>query len=115
MKLKWKVQPEPTGKYRAFEKRGWPYCEDENGRTIAFIQCDDSYSIRKAAGQDHSPLTVLIRCGATSPEERKLHGAFRWRKFKTQFSSLTLAKFHFEQFVKNNPNHCWDYEDIRER
>jgi hypothetical protein len=43
MKHTWKVSDNPTGRYRSFERRGWPTAEYENGDNAARIREDFVY------------------------------------------------------------------------
>lgn len=36
-KLKWRVDPAPTGPYRSFSKRAWPSADYPNGATAGYI------------------------------------------------------------------------------
>ena len=84
MKLKWKVQPEPTGRYRSFEHRGWPQAELSNGDTVAIITCDDSYVPALAKAGHHKPLKVRVADYSRTPGQ--------WYVLKERFETLDKAK-----------------------
>ncbi len=43
MKLTWKVDPPPTGRWKSFTKRGLPTAEWPDGSIAAMIYCVDEY------------------------------------------------------------------------
>lgn len=43
MKLTWKVDPPPSGRWKSFTKRGWPTAEWPDGSIAALIYCADEY------------------------------------------------------------------------
>ncbi len=57
LKLKWRVDQPPTGRYRTFMKRGWPEAE-ANGRPVAWLDAERSYEPRHA---EDTELTVRVR------------------------------------------------------
>lgn len=62
MKYKWKVDPPPIGRYRSFERRGWPtayYC-DENESCAAWIMCEDKYCPADVKTGKHKPLKLHV-------------------------------------------------------
>lgn len=99
---KWKVDPEPTGPYRSFNKRGWPTAETLDGESIAHIRCKDEYRPANLPTANHAPLHVYIRCKNVNPEK---NGAWSWRKLKGEFKTLVDAKFAVERFFRAHPEH----------
>ena len=59
-KIKWEVQPAPTGHYRSFQRRDWPY-----GRSpcniFFMISCEDKYCTADVKTGNHKPLKLLFR------------------------------------------------------
>lgn len=43
MKIKWKVAAPPVGRYRSFEKRGWPTAYYKDGKPAVFVHCKEAY------------------------------------------------------------------------
>jgi hypothetical protein len=60
-KVVWHVAPVPTGRYRSFERRGWPTANyGKHGLIAASISCDDEYYPSDVREGKHAPLTVRI-------------------------------------------------------
>jgi len=92
MKLKWRVSPVPTGRYRSFEKRGWPSAEYHGTDCAAvLIRCEDEYQPRAVRDGNHGPLTLYV-AHWNDPAERGDGAAFNWRKVKVQIATLGEAK-----------------------
>lgn len=97
MKLKWKVDPKPTGRFSSFDARGWPRAEDENGEIQAAIHAEGiarvltiQYTPEKAKSND---LTLRVRVRIDSaPDDVEKYGKWRWATLKNSFSSLAAAK-----------------------
>ena len=96
MKYRWKVSPEPTGRYRSFEKRSWPTAWYANGEIAASISCDDDYRPVDAREGKHGPLTVAV---ADHSEEK-----WKWRRMKQRFSTLTEARDGFAKLLNIMPH-----------
>jgi len=105
MKLKWRVKSTPTGRYRSFEKRGWPDADYPNGRPAVSIDCDTSYSATVVASEKHGPLSVHIACHNKIEDWPKL-GAFNWRTLIKRASTLAEAKKLAEDFISSHPEVC---------
>lgn len=86
MKMKWKVSPKPTGRYRSFEIRGWPYLVYEDGQLAASIHCADAYSKQRAESMKHAPLSVIVYDYSSGPQLR------RSRRLAATFNTLNQAK-----------------------
>ncbi|WP_414611798.1 hypothetical protein [Stenotrophomonas muris] len=100
--LKWRVQPAPTGRWKSFEKRGWPTA-DFAGTDIcaARIDCDDSYNPRNAKEFLHSPLSVYV--AKYNHDRSNGQGAFNWVRIKRTFSSVTEAKDAAAEAIRQHP------------
>lgn len=98
IKYKWKVQSEPTGRYRSFDKRGWPEAVTPEGDTLAVLHCDDDYVPSLAKSGNHRPITIRIRIASET-------GSWRWGKLKGEWPSLKEAKKAFKSFLVKYPNH----------
>ena len=95
--LKWQTQPAPTGRYKAFDKRGWPHA-DFNGTefTAAAIYCDDDYRPSNAKLGHHAPLTVRVA------DYRADGKSWEWRTMKNRPATLDEAKKQAAQFFEKN-------------
>ena len=96
LKIKWRVSPEPTGRYRSFENRAWPQAEYANGQPCAWILCEDEYYPPDVREGRHRPLTVRV-ADHSRPE------GWMWRTLKTRRTTLADAKAAVEQFLTSNP------------
>lgn len=92
-KIKWRVDPAPTGRYRSFEKRGWPGADYSTGAAAAQIYSTtgQAYIPSLARTGQHAPLELRVAehgfwNGDSSPE------TFRWRRVKQRFSTVDEAK-----------------------
>ena len=95
MKLKWKVDPEPTGRYRSFEGRAWPSAEYVDGRLAAFIVCSEDYRPRYVKTGNHPELAVKLY---------DYSGAERVTKvLKARFATLAEAKAATAACLAANP------------
>lgn len=103
IKLKWRVQPEPTGRYRSFDHRGWPSADYPNGQGAASIHCEDDYSAKRAKGElPHTELSVWIAFHHPK-SEWPLKGGFTWRTLKARFAILAQAKEAAQAFIDSHP------------
>lgn len=98
MKIKWRVAPVPTGKYRSFDRRGWPFAEDERGRSIAMIVCDDSYVPSRVKTGEHAELQIYVA------DYRPAPGSFRWRRLVKRGATLDEAKRLVSEFFEKYPH-----------
>lgn len=104
MKLKWKVNEVPTGRYRSFHKRGWPSCLYSNDNLAAQIysSTNQEYVPSQVKAGTHDPLNVWV----TDWSARKTNPAgpaFTWRKLKKTFSTLSAAKAAAEGVLSQHP------------
>lgn len=101
-KIKWKVGSPPTGRYRSFEKRGWPSATiGPDDQPIASITCEDDYTPQRAKGGGHGELTVSI--AVWQPREGNTD-TFKWRTMKQRYQSLDAAKRAAEDFIIKYPS-----------
>lgn len=108
VKLKWTVAPAPTGRYRSFEKRGWPQCRyvlppshDDAFRPAASISSDTEYTPDAAkTGLDSwgDPVVLVVRIAVHN--ER----SFEWKRVKQSFNTLEAAKAAAEHLIQANPS-----------
>lgn len=94
---KWKVDPEPTGRFRGFENRRWPsaFYMNERENLCGDIQCSDDYSPSRAKSGLHTPLTVRVCDHSVTP--------YKWRKLKGEFATLDQAKMALEKVMQTYP------------
>lgn len=99
MKLKWKVDPPPTGRWRSFECRGWPTAEYEDGTIAAHIRCEDAYIPSLVKEGRHAPLIIIIY------DYSKPNGNCPWTRMKLMKPAATLreAKERVKQYLKSHP------------
>jgi hypothetical protein len=95
MKYTWRVSPVPIGRYKSFNKRGWPFAEYENGDIACHIICKDSYSKYTMLTGLHSVLTVMVADHSS--------GKLVNRNLKQTFKTLNEAKTAFKRFIKAHP------------
>ena len=100
-KLKWSVCPAPTGRFRSFEKRGFPFADYENGRPAAKIECDKSYIPEHRTATDLS-LTVYVAEWYVREDDDVL--TFKWRRVKKTASSIAEAKEIAAIVLERNPS-----------
>jgi hypothetical protein len=96
VKIKWEVEPPPSGKWRSFERRGWPSAvfRTEKEHRAAIIHCADEYVPAKVKTGDHAKLAVSIA------DWRDGHKG-EWLKMIPRFSTLKQAKeFIAETYAK---------------
>lgn len=94
-KIKWFVMEAPRGKWKSFERRGWPTAETADGRMIARIECADDYSPRRVAAADHGELTVFVA---------DWRGGLRaWNRIINRATCLSEAKAMVKRFYDENP------------
>ncbi len=86
IKIKWKVDPKPTGQYSAFQHRSWPTASfnDNDGPAAAQILCSVDYTPERATSGEHPELKVLVADYSVDP--------WQWRVLKARAASLKEAK-----------------------
>jgi hypothetical protein len=100
MKLKWKVSSPPTGRYRSFEKRGWPTASFPNGDPAAAIYCKDDYEPSLAKTGQHAELVICV-----AKWHRKESGGrtFEWKTLVLRAATLDAAKQLVTDFFAKHP------------
>lgn len=100
IKLKWKVEPIPTGRYSSFETRGWPSASWPCGALAAMIYCQNEYVPRHLASGEHGPLTVKL-CHHNHPDTPN-----SWKLFtlKVRPKLLSEAKELVQKFYETHPD-----------
>lgn len=97
MNIKWKVAEAPTGKYRSFERRGWPtaYYDSVGGKPAAFLSCDDAYVPTCVRTGAHAPIKVIV-LHHNHPEAKS-----SWKRFvmKERAATLSRAKEMVAEFL----------------
>ena len=97
-KIKWVVDPPPTGQYQSFHTRGWPTGENHQGQSMFHVQCGVEYEPCRVREGDHPPLRLRVAVPNDDPDK----GAWNWRLLKGEFKTLgDLKKFAEEFYAKN--------------
>lgn len=96
-RIKWEVEPAPTGRYGSFEKRGWPigFLDGDGQRVL--IRCNDEYVPARVKTGDHSELTVSVDIYDNITGKTKL------ATLKQRAKTLKEAKELAEGFFARNP------------
>lgn len=96
-KIIWKVSPEPTGRYRSFQKRDWPDASYEDGKHAGSIECDEEYCPADIKAGKTFELRLSF---ADYSEGSESLGAWKRKTFKKRFSTIgECKKFLKEYFV----------------
>ena len=98
-KLKWSVCPAPEGRFRSFEKRGFPSADYANGHSAAKISCELSYKPDHRTATDLE-LTVHVAQWYVREDG---HLTFNWRRVKRMASSIAEAKDIVAKVLERNP------------
>ncbi|AYP28278.1 hypothetical protein HWB92_gp020 [Serratia phage vB_SmaA_3M] len=99
-KLKWSVSQAPTGRFRSFEKRAFPYADYANGRPAAKIECDKSYVPDHRTATDLQ-LTVYVAEWFVRVDDNVL--TFNWRRVHRPACSIAEAKEIARIVLERNP------------
>jgi len=117
IKLKWKVEPPPTGRYKSFDKRGCPSADYPNGNCAINIYCDDPYIPSNVKEGKHSPLTVRI-ADYSKPSNPETGEGFTWRNLVQRFTTLKIAKeiaqTAINKYVSMRPKEYQEYQEPKE-
>lgn len=105
IKLCWQVSPAPTGRYRSFSKRDWPYASYnvKNGLPAFRIDCtvkDFSYRPDQVKMANHPALELWV--ADWNIENPEVNGAFKWRCLKKRFNTVEEAKVGADEFIKTH-------------
>ena len=96
VKLKWKVDPAPTGRFRPFQKRSWPYAYYDGDNPAVAIYCVDDYVPADVKSGHHAPLIIRIADYSSGK-------SFEWIQLKTRGSNLVEAKQIATNFLNKYP------------
>lgn len=99
VKLKWRVQEKPTGRYRSFHKRGWPTCSyvDDNMSHAGHIAAVDGRGYVPREAEDVL-LEVWVACRSGQVNFTNL-------RMTKRFKGLKAAKAGLEDFIQRHPEH----------
>lgn len=108
VKLYWKVEPEPTGRYRSFARRGWPSAyyvtggvrtDTEKLKPAAFLVCDDDYDPPKVRTGQHRPIEIIVL------HHQHPQAGNSWKRFRLKETGDTLdrAKQIVQKFLDEHP------------
>ncbi len=102
MKLIWRVAEAPTGRYRAFQRRGWPGAHWPSGEPAVTLTCEDDYSPARARGEvPHGEIVVSIADHSHVTTDGR--PTFRWRRCKQRARSLDEAKQIAANVLQEHP------------
>lgn len=90
IKIKWEIMPAPTGMYRCFHRRGWPFGLI-NGEVVFMFACEDDYVPRLVKTGNHKPISIIVMV-----DGKRL-------RFKDTSANLADAKDRAQSFVKTHP------------
>jgi transcription elongation factor Elf1 len=108
LKLKWKIDPPPTGRFRSFQTRGWPSAHYLDGNPAIHLFCDEEYSGRTAKANG---LEIRIQVADWSaPSNKETGSGFTWRQMKQRGTSLTDARAKAEAILAAHPE-IWPKEE----
>lgn len=91
LRLVWSVAPAPTGRYRSFERRGWPSAEYSDGNMAATLYCDNDYAPLDVKTGNHSEITIRVADHSQTP--------WQWRTLKARGRTLKEAKEYAKYFL----------------
>lgn len=86
-KVLWRVQQAPTGKYRTFESRGWPWAHYKNGRPAIALYCS-GYAYSPRAIKAGTKYLFRLMVANHKPGDGS---AFRWVEFSGKYP-MTLEE-----------------------
>ena len=96
-KIVWRICSVPTGRYRSFERRGWPMAyHGKDGPIAATISCEDDYCPRDVKTGNHQELTVRITDHSVRP--------WKWKVARTKCKTLAEAKALVARILAQNPS-----------
>ena len=93
---KWKVDEAPTGRYRSFQRRGWPKAYYDAVTPAAMIRCGSDYTAVKASTGEHEPLTLFVADHSATP-------SWKWRRLNRSFTTLAECKDFLADFLPKHP------------
>jgi transcription elongation factor Elf1 len=102
-KIKWRVDPPPTGQWSSFSQRAWPSADYVNGDPAASIHCSEEYRPANVKSGQHPPLKVWVADWNIPPEERGKKGRWVWRAMKGEFATLKEAQAAAAKLIDAHP------------
>lgn len=104
LKIVWRVEPAPTGRYRSFEKRSWPtaYYDKNKEYYAASIFCKTEYDPAKVKAGNHAPLFLKI-ADYSKPSNPETRSGWSIATPARGFNTLSELKKWFEDFIKAHP------------
>lgn len=101
--LVWRVDPAPTGRYRSFQTRGWPFAhyKGPKERAAVYITCDDDYTPHRARTGEHAPLKIHIAKHYIRPDGTP---TFTWMQLKVRAQTLDEAKALARMAIDPHPD-----------
>lgn len=102
MKLIWRVAPEPTGRYRSFDRRGWPsaHYKGPKENVAAQILCPHDYRPSDVREGRHAELKIGIAFWRDHTNGRQ---TFDWKYLVRRAKTLDEAKKLAEDFITRHP------------
>ena len=101
-KLKWRVDPAPTGPYRSFSKRAWPSADYPNGATAGYII--NVYKVPyEGFHRKETNLNLKVRIAKWVKKEDG-SDTFVWVVSRRTFSTIAEAKEGLNKLLEANPN-----------
>jgi hypothetical protein len=101
VKLYWKVAEPPTGRYRAFEHRGWPsaYYDRELRKPAAMLYSEDEYRPAQVRTGQHKPIHMHLM------HYQHPNAGSSWKVMKIVATAPTLdeAKKRVQAFLEKHP------------
>lgn len=102
MKVVWRVDPPPTGRFRSFERRAWPQASyGKNGKPAAFLDSPDEYEPSKVRTGNHAPISITI-CHHQHPNRGN---SWTLLKLKATAKTLEEAKSMVAQLIAEHPEY----------
>lgn len=102
MKVVWRVDPPPTGRYRSFERRAWPQASyGKDGKPAAFLDSTDEYEPSKVRTGEHAPISITI-CHHQHPNRGN---SWALLKLKATAKTLAEAKSMVAQLIAKHPEY----------
>lgn len=101
MKLRWKVDPEPTGPYSSFQHRSWPQAFYPDGRYAGTLQCSEPYVPQAVRDNSHAPLFLLVN----HYNHPQAGNGWRVLRSKASYPTLKDAKEAFARMLDAHPEY----------
>lgn len=112
-KLKWRVSPKPTGRYKSFVNRAWPSATvgDDHMAVQLDGKKDGLHVSYRSAIAETTEITIRVAC-YQKPANRPMHGKFRWFTMRQTATGLKAAKRLAQEIVDKHPE-WFDEVDTR--